>query len=182
MDNILSSGSGRGHIAFYDVRAHDYISVQQEALSRPHTPVRAQNYQGVDRWHDSSYDEYDDDVDEFNGIDDVDDVSDVIEGTGVSGVGDESESAEGNYDDEAGFEDDVAAADDSIRQAIPSNWQLGVVQPSLPDFRRHVSGPTPTSSTVYHSQPQALGLGLTAQSNLWLQTGDGWLDQNHVYL
>ncbi|KAA6416603.1 MAG: hypothetical protein FRX49_13433 [Trebouxia sp. A1-2] len=35
MDNILSSGSGRGRIAFFDLRANDYISVQPEALSRP---------------------------------------------------------------------------------------------------------------------------------------------------
>ena len=38
MDHILSSGSGRGRIAFYDLRANDYISVQPEALSRPQSP------------------------------------------------------------------------------------------------------------------------------------------------
>ncbi|KAL0027315.1 hypothetical protein WJX77_012210 [Trebouxia sp. C0004] len=39
MDNILSSGSGRGRIAFFDLRANDYVSVQPEALSRPQSPV-----------------------------------------------------------------------------------------------------------------------------------------------
>ena len=39
MDHILSSGSGRGRIAFFDLRANDYISVQPEALSRPPSPA-----------------------------------------------------------------------------------------------------------------------------------------------
>ena len=38
MDHILSSGSGRGRVAFYDLRVNDYISVQPEALSRPQSP------------------------------------------------------------------------------------------------------------------------------------------------
>lgn len=41
MDHILSAGSGRGRISFYDMRASDYISVRPEALSRP---VSAQTY------------------------------------------------------------------------------------------------------------------------------------------
>lgn len=35
MGHILSSGSGRGRISFYDLRASTYISVRPEALSRP---------------------------------------------------------------------------------------------------------------------------------------------------
>lgn len=35
MGHILSSGSGRGRISFYDLRASAYISVRPEALSRP---------------------------------------------------------------------------------------------------------------------------------------------------
>ena len=60
MDHILSSGSGRGHIAFFDLRADDYISVQQEALSRPQSPIGHQHPgHHAESWHNSIDDEGD---------------------------------------------------------------------------------------------------------------------------
>ena len=39
MDHLLSSGSGRGRLAFFDMRANDYVTVQPEPLSCPQSPV-----------------------------------------------------------------------------------------------------------------------------------------------
>ena len=65
MDHLLSSGSGRGRLAFFDMRANDYISVQPEPLSCPQSP-EAQNT------HDDDADEYSDDS-----LDDLDMAAEV---------------------------------------------------------------------------------------------------------
>ena len=190
MDNILSSGSGRGRIAFFDLRASAYISVQQEALSRPQTPIPPQSCHDEDFYDDSldDYDEYDDrddfdDLDDdFDDVDEVDEVADVTESPAVNDSGDGGEADQAEFDEEDDFEDDVEAEADADGSSSPlPRWYRPERDP-LPDFRRHITGPTTASSAVYHAQPQALDFGLTAQSNLWLQTGHGWLDQNHVYL
>ncbi|KAL3151622.1 hypothetical protein ABBQ38_012613 [Trebouxia sp. C0009 RCD-2024] len=193
MDNILSSGSGRGRIAFFDLRASAYISVQQEALSRPQTPIPPQSYHDEDFYDEDSYDDsiddyddYDDvdDLDDFDDIEDVNEVADVTQGAAVGDLGDGDEADEGPYDDEdeVDVEDDAEAEvnADGISSPLP-RWYRPAQHP-LPDFRRHITGPGTTSSAVYEPQPEALDFGLTAQANLWLQTGHGWLDQNHVYL
>lgn len=187
MDNILSSGSGRGRIAFFDLRASAYISVQQEALSRPQTPIPPQSYHDEDFYddtYDDSIDDYDD-YDDFDDLDDFDDINEVDEVAGVTqgaAVGDNDAADEDEYNDENDFEDDAEAEvhADGINSPLP-RWYRPAPHP-LPDFRRHITGPGTPSSAVYNPPPEALGFGLTAQANLWLQTGHGWLDQNHVYL
>ena len=70
MDHILSSGTGRGRIAFFDLRANDYITVQQEALPQPQTTRAPQGYgYDEDDWSDSFDEEdfyFDSDEDEYN--------------------------------------------------------------------------------------------------------------------
>ena len=195
MDRILSSGTGRGRIAFFDLRANDYISVQQEALSRPQTPTAPIAPQTYPRdavvWADSGsydWDEYDaadfDDLDDEDDFDDdedndVDEDSDVADDHDVDDDHDVAVDNEASHNAEA-ESDDANPAIDGATPAIQDDWQL-LFQPSgPPSFRRPMPGPTPL---VFHpAQPHAHDFGLTAQSNLWLQTGNGWLDHNHVYM
>lgn len=70
VDHILSSGSGRGHISFFDLRANDYISVQQGPLQlqKPTCPG-LDDYDSLDNF--DSFDDYDslDDLDSFDDYD-----------------------------------------------------------------------------------------------------------------
>ena len=189
MDRILSSGSGRGRIAFFDLRAHDYISVQQEALSRPQTPIAPQSFyvpptesvlqNSIFNFadYDDYYDEAGSDDDEDDEHTDVEEEDEVSEHNAVSqdnGVNQDSDVHEGihNGDDEAGVNGAVPAIQD-----IPA-WQHQ--PPGPPSFRRPM--PVPTALAFQPAQPQLYDYVLSAQANLWLQTGNGWLDHNHVYM
>jgi len=99
MDNIRSSGSGRGRMAFFDLRANDYISVQPEALSRPQSPSArhaATSYTPsytpayMPTWYDD-YEDDDDDGDIAFGYDD-----EVQE----EGIGDDDDDDNSEHDDD----------------------------------------------------------------------------------
>ena len=186
MDRILSSGSGRGRIAFFDLRAHDYISVQQEALSRPQTPIAPQSlyvpptegvlqnsiYDFAD--FDDFYDEEDIDDDEDNEYSDVEEEEDeVSEHDDVNQ--DNSVNQNGDINEDSYNGDVVNGATPAI-QDIPA-WQHQ--PPGPPSFRRPM--PVPTASSFQPAQPQ-YDYVLSPQANLWLQMGNGWLDHNHVYM
>ncbi len=112
MDHILSSGSGRGRIAFFDLRANDYISVQPEALSRPQSPVlQHPSASPTDAHIDSQTDGWLDD-DEYGDNDEY-----------------------GEYDDI-----DDSDTDDADQQA-EEDWQLMAFQPSGASFRRTIQMP-----------------------------------------
>ena len=61
MDNILSAGSGRGRVAFYDLRASKYLSVRPEPVSRPSSaqtqPQTLQEESDEEPWLDADNDE-----------------------------------------------------------------------------------------------------------------------------
>ena len=187
MDRILSSGSGRGRIAFFDLRANDYISVQQEALSRPQTPIAPQSF-NVSPTHsalrnsifdfadyDSFYDEdIDEDEDEYSGVD-VD--NEVSEQNGVHQANDVNEDSDVDQEDQSA--DDEAETNNAI-PAIQDNATWQHQPPGPPSFRRPM--PMPTALAFQPAQPQLYDYGASAQASLWLQTGNGWLDHNHVYM
>ena len=128
MDHLLSSGSGRGRIAFFDLRANDYISVQPEALSRPQSPIGHQpSVHDGDSWHDSS-----------------------------------------------------DAESDGASLAIQDNWQLLAFQPAGHSFRRTLQRPSALDFEPLRHHTR--DFGIPARHSLWLQTGAGWLDHNHVYM
>lgn len=181
MDRILSSGSGRGRIAFFDLRAHDYISVQQEALSRPQTPIAPQSLYDPPTesvLQNSIYDFAD--YDEFNeeDIDDDEDdeYSDVNEEDEVSEHNDVNQDGDVNVDT---YNGDGEAGVNGVTPAIQDipAWQHQ--PPGPPSFRRPM--PVPTALAFQPAQPQS-DFVLSPQANLWLQTGNGWLDHNHVYM
>lgn len=111
MDNMLSAGSGRGRLAFYDLRASKYLSVRPEPVSRPSSAqTRAQTPQ--------------EESDEEPWLD---------------------------GEDDATMTRDMAYYASSFRRAVS--------RASAPSTQQD-----PT------------------QRGLYLQTGLGWLEENHVYL
>ena len=165
MDNILSSGSGRGRIAFFDLRANDYISVQPEALSRPQSPVArhaATSYTPAytPAYTPTWYDDYDDDI-AFGYDDEVQE----------DGNGDDNDDNNSEHDDD---DNSQSLVNETVlaqmrRQRAEVEWQLMAFQPSGASFRRNTQ--------------QLLDLpGQSARRSCFLQTGTGWLDHNHVYL
>ena len=172
MDNILSSGSGRGRIAFFDLRANDYISVQPEALSRPQSPVArhaatsytpAYTHAFMPTWSDD-YDDYDDDEDIAFGYDD-----------------EVQEEGNGDDDDNNSIEhDDVD--DDSQRRANEVVLTQMRRERAQEELRQLMTIQQPGASFRRNTQ-QLLDLpGQSAHCTCFLQTGGGWLDHNHVYL
>lgn len=169
MDNILSSGSGRGRIAFFDLRANDYISVQPEALSRPQSPVArhaATSYTPsyTPAYMPTWYDDYDDDDGDISfGYDD-----DVQE------EGDDDDDDNSEHDD-----DDDATSQRRANEAVLTQMRRERAQEEL---RRLMAIQQPGASFRRNTQ-QLLDLpGQSAHRSCFLQSGTGWLDHNHVYL
>ncbi len=173
MDNILSSGSGRGRIAFFDLRANDYISVQPEALSRPQSPSArhaATSYTPsytpayMPTWYDD-YEDDDDDGDIAFGYDD-----EVQE----EGIGDDDDDDNSEHDD-----DDDANSQRRANEAVLTQMRRERAQEEV---RRLMAIQQPGASFRRNTQ-QLLDLpGQSAHRSCFLQTGTGWLDHNHVYL
>ena len=178
MDRILSSGTGRGRIAFFDLRANDYRSVHQKAMSPPQTQTAPQSYYnpGEDIWHNSiynGYDDYEDYYDEDYTDSDFDyEDSDVSDDNDVSVHHDFNQDSSDNDDDNeaVGNGANLSTHDVPARQHQPSG---------PPSYRRPMPGPT--ALALQHAQSQVHDFGMTAKSNSWLQTGKGWLDHNDVY-
>lgn len=183
MDRILSSGTGRGRIAFFDLRANDYISVQQEALSRPPTPIPSHNNDDFpDSYTRTLY------VDDYDYSDEDDMYSD------------ESDMYSSDDDDLYSDEDDLYS-DDELNQDIAAgrfivagegngeSESAGAVQ-EIPARQHHPLGPpsfrppmpVPAALTFLPAQAQMCDYELSTHSNLWLQSGSGWLDHNNVYM
>lgn len=168
MDNILSSGSGRGRIAFFDLRANDYISVQQEALSRPQSPVArhaatSYTHAYTPAYTPTWYDDYDDDDDIAFGFDD-----------------EVQEEGNGDDDDDNNSDDD----DDDTSQSRANEVVLTQMrrQGAQEELRQLMAIQQPGASFRRNTQ-QLLDLpGQSAHRSCFLQTGPGWLDHNHVYL
>ena len=192
MDRILSSGSGCGRIAFFDLRAHDYISVQQEALSRPQTPLASQSFHVPPTQsvlhnsihdfadYDNFYDGEDTDEDEDDEYTDVDENDESHEHDDVHQAND---GHDGNQNSDIHEENQGADDEAEMNNAIPAiqdnaTWQHQPPEP--PSFRRPM--PVPTALAFQPGQPQLYDYGLSAEASLWLQTGNGWLDHNHVYM
>ena len=185
MDRILSSGSGRGRIAFFDLRAHDYISVQQEALSRPQTPIAPQSFYVPPTesvlhnsiYNFADYDDYSDEEDSDDGEDD--DYTDVDEDDEVSEHNDVSQDNGVNHDSDVNEGDHNNNVEAGVDGTIPAMHGAPAWQhqpPGPPSFRRPMPVPPALAFQPAHDYV------LTAQANLWLQTGNGWLDHNHVYM
>ena len=61
MDHILTCGTGRGRMFFWDLRAQEYLPVWPEALSPAQTPVPCPtSFSNTDPWHDDSEADYSD--------------------------------------------------------------------------------------------------------------------------
>ncbi len=168
MDNILSSGSGRGRIAFFDLRANDYISVQPEALSRPQSPVARHaatsfTHAYTPAYMPTWYDDYDDDDEMAFGYDD------------------EFQEGNGDDDDEDNSEHD-SDNDTSQRHASEAILTQMRRERAQEELRRLMAIQQPGASFRRNTQ-QLLDLpGQSAHRSCFLQTGTGWLDHNHVYL
>ncbi|DBA89572.1 TPA: hypothetical protein ACH3X2_004473 [Trebouxia sp. C0005] len=171
MDNILSSGSGRGRIAFFDLRANDYISVQPEALSRPQSPVARHAATSYTRTYTPAYTPtwYDDDD------------GDIAFGYD----GEVREEGNGDDNDENNSEHDTN--DDDTSQSSATEVVLAQMRRQRAELERQLMAQQlmavqPGASFRRNTQ-QLLDLpGQSARRSCFLQTGTGWLDHNHVYL
>lgn len=186
MDRILSSGSGRGRIAFFDLRANDYLSVQQEALSRPQTPIPLLDNDdfpdSYTRTHYVDDYEYSDEDDMYSDEDDMYSDDDDLYSDEDNLYSDDElnqDIAAGQFivAGEVADEGDDESESEGAAQEIPARQHHPLGPPS---FRPPM--PVPAALTFLPPQAQMCDYELSTHSNLWLQSGNGWLDHNNVYM
>lgn len=155
MDHIITSGSAHGRIAFFDMRANAYISVQQQAPARSRCPA-CPCCSGDNEVF-------------WMGSDSESDGAHELEHAAI-------ESGYAQYthrygaDSKADSEADSDASSSSS-MFLEDYWPLWSPEPAgHPDFLS--SMPEPTASHAYSAQEDP---ELTAPSRLWLQTSDAWM-------